>query len=224
MAKILCIEDDPDLQKIVGEALVEKGHQVHYAFSGQEGLGKMASVDPDMVLLDLMLPGISGVEVIESMQADPRTRFIPVIVVTGYNDPASMLSRSLKALGAVAFVKKPINGGELCALIEVAMRSHPKKRPAQAEIRKGVLRADTRFRTLWVGEKLKATLPPKIFALLQILMEAEGPVRREPLLRKVWGPDAEEHVLAKAIQRLRAELGPEGRRVQTVEDGYELIG
>jgi DNA-binding response OmpR family regulator len=149
---------------------------------------------------------------------------VPVIVVTGYNDPERLLSKSVKALGAVAFVQKPIDTEELSALIDVAMQTHPKRKPTPAEIRKGAMRADTRFRTVWIDDKLRATLPPKRFALLQMLMEAEGPVRRELLLRGVWGEDAAEHVLVKAVQRLREDLGAEARRLQTTESGYELVG
>jgi DNA-binding response OmpR family regulator len=225
MARILSIEDDPDLQHLMGRVLQQHGYEVHYAFNGKEGYEKVLSLHPDLIILDLMLPVMHGIEVLKSVQANRETRDIPVIVITAYGDEVQMLEHSVKALGAVEYLRKPLVIEELLRTIRLVLSRLAEPEAAVAEIRKGAVRADPRYRTVWVNDRLMATLPPKRFELLKILLEEKGPDKKTDLLARIWGEGHDENVLVKMVQRLREDLGSEeGRRIQTALDGYELVG
>lgn len=225
MARILSIEDDPALQHLLGLSLRPHGYEVHYAFNGQEGFEKVLALAPDLVLLDLNLPGMNGVEVLRAMQANRDARHIPVIVTTAHNDGANMLAHSVRALGAVEFLPKPVQIKELLARLKSLLANRPRAAEPARALAKGAVRADPRFRTVWIEDRLTATLPPKRFRLLKLLMEVPGPVPRGRLKEGLWERAVSDNALEKAIQRLREDLGPgESRRIQTTLEGYELVG
>lgn len=208
----------------MGLTLQSRGYEVHYAFNGREGYEKILSLDPDLVLLDLMIPVWNGVQVIEKMKANRETRDIPVIVITAYGDEAGMLSNSLLALGAVEYIRKPFEMAQLVRRIEDVLAESAKRDPAPAhEIQKGPAKLNVKFRTLWVEDRLVATLPPKLAALLRVLLETEGGVDRERLMASVWPEGASGNALEKSIERLRKALGAQGYRLQTIERGYEFV-
>ncbi|HVE13782.1 MAG TPA: response regulator transcription factor [Elusimicrobiota bacterium] len=225
MARILSIEDDPDFQHLLGLTLRQHGYEVHFAFDGQDGYQKVLSLSPDLVLLDLNLPGMNGIEVIRALQANRETRAIPILVTSAYGDAANMLAHSVRALGALEFLPKPVEMKELLLKIKTGLRAAPRPAHPAQTLSKGAVRADPRFRTVWIEDKLAATLAPRRFLLLQALMESPGSVSREKLKEKVWGKAIADNALEKAVQRLREDLGPsESRRIQTTLDGYELVG
>lgn len=229
MARILSIEDDAELQHLIGYALYANGYEVHYAFNGQEGYEKILALKPDLVLLDLMLPMMNGIDVLKKVKANRALGDIPVIVLTAYGDEVSMLEHSVKALGALEYLRKPVGIQELLSRIRAVLAANPAHAaappPDGAEVRKGAVRADPRFRTVWVNDRLVATLPHKRFGLLRLLLEASGPVSKEALLKELWGSATGINALEKAIQRLREDLGAEeGRRIQTSPAGYEIVG
>jgi DNA-binding winged helix-turn-helix (wHTH) protein len=88
----------------------------------------------------------------------------------------------------------------------------------------GEVRLDVKFRTVWVSDRMVATLSPMKAKVLEILLGAKGPVKREKLLQAVWGDLSSVPALEKTIQRLREDLGDEGRRLQTTAEGYEIVG
>ena len=225
MAQILSIEDDPDLQHLIGFTLHTHGYNAHYAFNGKEGYEKALSLKPDLILLDLMLPLMNGIELIKLLKANKETREIPILVITAYGDEANMLEHSVKLLGAVEYIKKPLEMRELLQLIKKNLLGQPRKEEPAPDIKKGVVRADPKFRSVWIEDRLVTSLSPKEFKLLKTLLEAEGEVKKEKLIRKIWNEPAHENTLEKAIQRLREALGPvDGKRIQTTSKGYELIG
>lgn len=230
MARILCVEDDSDIQHMIGQALFRDGYDVHYAWNGQEGYEKILSLNPDLILLDLVLPLLNGVELLEKLRLHKAAQDIPIIVLTSFGDEADMLSYSVKALGAVSYLRKPIDMPEFASLVRHTLLQFPPKSgrrsdPAAREFRKGAVRADVRFSTVWINDRLVATLPQKEFSLLCCLMESDGPVAREDLLRQLEYKPSAGDALKQIVHRLRESLGPnEQRRVKTVDDGYELIG
>jgi DNA-binding response OmpR family regulator len=117
MATILSIDDDPGLQDLVGVVLEEHGHKVHWAFNGEEGFEKAKTVKPDLIILDMMLPTLNGAEVLKLLKAEPSLRAIPVIVVTAFFGDPPFDEKSLKELGALHLVKKPVPVEELAALV-----------------------------------------------------------------------------------------------------------
>src|SRR5262249_6808447 len=108
MARILSIEDDEDEQHLIGQALFSAGYEVHYAWNGQEGYEKILSLNPDLILLDLMLPRLNGVEILKRLQQNKAAEAIPVIVITVFGDEANLLGESVEALGAADYLRKPI--------------------------------------------------------------------------------------------------------------------
>ena len=230
MPRILSIEDDEDTQHLIGNALFRDGYEVHYAWNGREGYEKILSLDPDLILLDLMLPMMNGVELLKKLQDNKVAQDVPVIIVTGFGDEANLLGHSVKALGAADYLRKPVQIQDLLQTVKKTLRSHPRAKQASVDettpkLQKGVLKADPKFRTLWINDRLVATLPHKEFALLQCLMKKPGPVTQDNLLKAMGYSNRQRNALKQAVHRLRAMFGEaESRRIQTTTDGYELIG
>ncbi|MCX5787496.1 MAG: response regulator transcription factor [Elusimicrobia bacterium] len=223
MARILSIEDDPDLQHLIGLSLHSNGYEIQYAFNGKEGYEKILSMHPDLVLLDLMLPGMNGVEILKAVKSNKDVRDLPIIVLTAYGDDASMLEHSVKALGAVEYLRKPVEIAVLLSHIKRALAANPRQTPPPDEIRRGSIRADPSFRTIFINDRLVATLPSRRFDLFRLLLEADGELTKEALCEKLGGTGTV-YALEKAIQRLREDLGPlEAKRIQTTPAGYRLI-
>ncbi len=224
MARILSVEDSPDLQQLMGAALGAKGYDVHYAFNGQEGFEKVLSLSPDLVLLDLMLPHMNGVEVIKRMKAAKETREIPVIVISAYSDEADMLAKSLVALGAIEYIRKPFEMASLLRRVESLLAAPQRFAESSHEIRKGAFRLDLKYRNLWTGGQIVATLPHRLLALLRLLMESKGEVARAKLLRELWPQESPSpNALEKAVERLRKALGSHGELLKTRPSGYEFV-
>lgn len=121
MARILSIDDDPDLQDLIEMALTGRGHQIERAFTGEEGLDKAKAFKPELILLDMMLPTLNGLEVLKGLKADAELKDIPVIVVSAFYGEGAFTERSIKALGVRDFLQKPVRLEELAALIQCAL-------------------------------------------------------------------------------------------------------
>lgn len=224
MAKLLIIEDDGDLQQVLSVVFNREGYELHYAFNGKEGYDKMLAVQPDVVLLDLMLPVLNGVEVLKLVTTNTSLKDIPIIVMTAHGDKADMLEHSIKAQGVRAYLKKPFELGDIRSLVRRMLTQYPRNPVTAAEVAKGEVRLDLKFRTVWVKDQMVATLSPMKASVLQVLLEAKGAVKREKLLQAVWGDKSSVTAMEKTIQRLREDLGAEGRRLQTTAEGYEIVG
>lgn len=230
MARILSVEDDRDLQSFLGKVLFGAGHEVHYAFSGTEGWEKVLGVDPALVFLDLMLPGLDGVEVLRRMRLHRPSAPIPVVVVTAYGDDAGLLTHALEALGAEAVLRKPARPAELLRAAEEALAARPqppeRREPPSARLaRKGAVALDPRLGTVWVEDRLAAVLNAKELAALALLAGSAGPVGRAALMRGLGYAPGQEAALKQVVHRLRESLGEAHRwRVRTEGDGYELLG
>lgn len=224
MARLLIVEDDGDLQQLLSLALTREGYEVHYAFNGQEGLDKALALQPNVVLLDIMLPVLNGREVLVRLSENTLLRDIPVIVMTAHGDKPEMLEDSLRAQGARAYLRKPFDMAEMKSLVRRVLAQYPRRASSPSLTAKGQVRLDKSFRTVWVGDKHVATLSPLRASVLEVLISAKGSVRREKLLQAVWGKNGSSASLDKTIQRLREDLGLEGARIQTTPDGYELVG
>ncbi|MDE2314106.1 MAG: response regulator transcription factor [Elusimicrobia bacterium] len=227
----MSIEDDPDIQHLIGSALFQDGYDVHYAWNGQEGYEKILELKPALVLLDLMLPIMSGVDVLKKMQENKATAAVPVIIVTAFGDEADMLKRAVQIMGAACYLRKPVLPNELVAAVKQVLRRFPKadgRRPGLPdpdELRKGCLRVDCKQLTVWINDRLVATLPDREFALLQCLLKHAGDVPRSTLLSRLGYSPAQSGALKQSVHRLRRAFGPaEMRRIKTTKRGYELVG
>lgn len=221
MARILSVEDDPDFQRLISLALRNQGYEVHYAFTGPEGHEKALSLNPDIILLDMMLPGLNGPEVIRLLKKSKAAKDIPIIVLTAYPASADFGESDAKSLGVVEYMRKPVQIEELLRSLRRLLSSR-KSRPAFAVWKRGAVRILPESKSVWIGGRMAANLAPKRFELLFHLLQREGEVSWEELVEKIWGREGSKNDLEKTVSRLREDLGPDGWRLSTTREGYQL--
>lgn len=221
MHRILSVEDDPDFQHLISIALRNQGYDVHYAFAGPEGHEKALSLNPDLILLDMMLPGMNGPEVIGRLKKNKATKDIPVIVLTAYPADANFRESEAMALGAVEYLRKPVQIEELLKSLRRLLSGRKSKAPF-AVWERGAVRIMPESKSVWIGGRMAANLAPKRFEVLFHLLQKEGAAPWEELLRKIWGREGTKNDLEKTVQRLREDLGTEGWRLSTTREGYQL--
>lgn len=223
MARILVVEDDPFLQEVIRSELERNGFQVVLARDGTAGIAMFALHDPDLVLLDLVLPDRTGYAVLQELRAQSTS--VPIMMVTSRDGTEEKVA-SLD-LGADDYIVKPFKPDELFARIRARLRRAvgPAADEAHNQVfRMGNAAVDLDARTVSVdGEP--AHLTPTEFKLLEILIRKRGKaVRREALINALLGgEEATEQALQTHISRLRRKLGGEGERIKTVWGvGYRL--
>ena len=202
MSHILIIDDDVHIGNILEELLAREGYQVSRAYSGTEALLALSNLKPDLVLLDLMLPGLSGEEVL------PKLEGVPVIVLSARADTDSKVSLLLG--GAADYITKPFNSRELLARIAVALRTGT--RPADRALIHGPLRLDPEARQAFVGET-EVRLTPTEYAILKLLMYNPAQVMTKSLLLERLSadtPDCTEGSLKMHVSNLRKKLRDAG--------------
>jgi phosphate regulon transcriptional regulator PhoB len=224
--QVLVVEDEPDIRDLVVFHLQREGFRTRTARTGAEALKQIRGVPPDLVLLDLMLPELDGMEVCRRLRSDPATAAIPVIMLTAKGEEVDRVVGL--EMGADDYVTKPFSPKELLARVRAVLRrTRPEEPPAMAAA--GRLRVDFARRVASVGGR-EVALTPKEFDLLRALIEARGRVlTREHLLDRVWGyaraAEIESRTVDVHVRRLRQKLGAEGYRVLTVKSaGYRFEG
>jgi len=223
-SRVLIVEDEPDIRELVVHHLKREGYQVSAASSGEEALRQVQAAPPDLVILDLMMPSMDGLEVCRRLRQDPATASLPIVMLTAKGDEVDRVLGL--EIGADDYVVKPFSPKELLARVRAVLR---RSRPAlgAAPLRLGALVIDLGTHTASVGG-LALALTPKEFDLLRALVEARGRVlSREFLLDRVWGysraSEIESRTVDVHVRRLRVKLGAEGRRILTVKSvGYRL--
>jgi two-component system phosphate regulon response regulator PhoB len=223
-ATILVVEDEPAIQELIAYNLKQAGHQPLRADNAEQALNLMANALPDLVLLDWMLPGLSGIEFAKRLRADKRTRSIPIIMLTARSDEQDKL-QGLET-GADDYITKPFSPRELNARIKAVLR---RRAPEMTDdmVQLGGLKLDpANHRVTGNGEPVE--LGPTEFRLLHFLMtHAERVHSRTQLLDQVWGDHVfvEERTVDVHIRRLRKALEPTelDSLVQTVRGtGYRF--
>jgi len=223
-SRVLIVEDEPDIRALIVHHLKREGYQVSAASSGEEALRQVQAAPPDLVLLDLMMPAMDGLEVCRRLRQDPATVSLPIVMLTAKGDEVDRVLGL--EIGADDYIVKPFSPKELLARVRAVLRrSGPA--PGAAPLRLGALVIDLGTHTVSVGGEALA-LTPKEFDLLRALVDARGRVlSREFLLDRVWGysraSEIESRTVDVHVRRLRVKLGPEGRRILTVKSvGYRL--
>jgi phosphate regulon transcriptional regulator PhoB len=223
-SRVLIVEDERDIRDLVLFHLEREGFQVSSASSGEEALRQVRHASPDLVLLDLMLPAMGGLEVCRKLRQDPATVALPIVMLTAKGDEVDRVLGL--ELGADDYIVKPFSPKELLARVRAVLR-RAKPAPGAAAIAIGALAIDPGTRTVTV-QGAPLTLTHKEFELLSALADAQGRVlSREFLLDRVWGysraGEIESRTVDVHVRRLRVKLGPEGRRILTVKSvGYRL--
>jgi two-component system phosphate regulon response regulator PhoB len=224
MARILVIEDEPDLQRVLEYNLRQAGHEVQQATAGQPGLRLAREHHPALVLLDLMLPDLSGTEVCKTLKSDPATRDIPVLMLTAKGEEVDRVVGF--ELGADDYVVKPFSVRELLLRIQAILRRSAGERDARvALVEFGRLRFDREAHRVWV-DGTEVELTALEFKLLVGLHDRKNRVQtRATLLDDVWGIEADitTRTVDTHVKRLRDKLGPAGDYIETVRGvGYRF--
>ncbi len=222
MALILVIEDEQDLQQVLAYNLKQAGHEALLAGRGDEGLSLARKKRPDLVLLDLMLPDMSGKEVCKILKREPATSRVPVIMVTARGEE---IDRVLGfELGADDYVVKPFSVRELLLRVHAVLRRGENPEPA-ASSSFGLLRIDRDAHRVFVDGQ-EVLLTALEFKLLVALFDAKNRVlTRSVLLDGVWGIEADitTRTVDTHIKRLRQKLGKAGEYVETIRGvGYRF--
>ncbi|HEX4458041.1 MAG TPA: response regulator transcription factor [Polyangia bacterium] len=225
---VLVVDDEKDLRSLLDFNLKQSGYRTLQAATGQEALMQAQRHAPDMILLDLNLPDLSGIEVARRLKADPETREIPIVMLTARGSEADRIAGF--ELGAEDYVPKPFSVRELILRLNVVRRrlSVPRGTDEPQETRRltcGPIDVDLDACLVRVdGRDLALALLE--FRLLVYLMEGQGKVRtREQLLKHVWSypVDSATRTIETHVKRLRAKLGQAGERIETVRSiGYRI--
>lgn len=224
-ARILAVEDERDIAALVAYHLAREGYRVRTAESGQEALQAMSTERPDLVVLDLMLPGFSGYEVLSEMRRRPELSDVPVIILTARRDEADRI-KGLE-LGADDYLTKPFSPRELVLRVGAVLRRAQSAPVAGSgrTLRGGSIAVDLNAMTVTVDDA-PVDLTPTEFRLLVALLERRGRVQdRQQLLEAAWDVHAriETRTVDMHVQRLRSKLGAGGEWIETVRGfGYRF--
>ena len=223
--RILLIEDEADIRTLARHYLVQEHYEVLEASNGTDGLALAKSQLPDLIVLDLMLPGIDGLSLNRMLKKDTKTNQIPVIILTAKSDETDRIIGL--ELGADDYLVKPFNPKELLARIRAILRRVHLEPQVKADeiIRIGSISVNE-SRHEAIAQGVTMPLTAKEFSLLQTLMKNAGRVLdRATLLDLVWGDDYEgtDRTVDVHIRRLRKKMGPFQDKIQTVKQiGYKF--
>lgn len=218
-AVIYIVEDDADIAEILRHNLAQEGFEVAIYADGDEALHAIQDRAPDLVLLDLMLPGRSGLEIARVLRRQEETAALPIIMITARTEEADVL-HGLEQ-GADDYITKPFRPREVVARVKALLRRH--RQGADEIFAWGELQVNfSRHRVTAAGREIGLTA--KEFLLLRALIMAKGRVlSRQQLLDQVWGYDyyGDQRTVDVHIRRLRQKLGPSAQLVATVKGfGY----
>jgi two-component system, OmpR family, KDP operon response regulator KdpE len=202
------IDDEPQIRRLMRTTLIGAGYEVEDARTGEEGIEKVSSYHPDLVLLDMNMPGIGGLLTCKTLRADKNIAIIMLTVRDSEADKVSALDA-----GADDFITKPFSTPELLARIRAAFRRVPASQTSQEKIQVGALVIDFASRTVAKGDKPVHLTPKELDLLRYFILHPNYVISHRELLQAVWGPDYGNQVddLRVFIKNLRKkiELNPD---------------
>ncbi len=206
--RILVIDDEPQIRRLMRTTLIGAGYEVEDARTGEEGLEKVNTYHPDLVLLDINMPGIGGLLTCEALREDKNIAIIMLTVRDSEADKVAALDA-----GADDFVTKPFSTPELLARIRAALRRVPSTQVSPEKIQIGRLVIDFTARTVSKGDRPVHLTPKELDLLRYLTLHANHVISHRELLQAVWGPDYGNQVdyLRVFIKNLRKkiELNPD---------------
>jgi two-component system phosphate regulon response regulator PhoB len=221
MERVLIVDDDPDIVRLVSYNLSHAGYEVQTATTGRKALELIQQHPPDLIVLDLMLPDVDGMEVCRSLRQQAPSRRIPIVMLTARGEEIDRVVGF--ELGADDYVAKPFSPRELVLRIKSILRRVGKDRTDVMHA--GRIQVFPERRQCFIDSSL-VTLTAKEFDLLYELMKAMGNVlTRDMLMERVWGyhGEATSRTLDTHVRRLREKLGDDGNCVETVRGvGYRI--
>jgi DNA-binding response OmpR family regulator len=223
---VVVVDDERPLVDLVCRYLQREGYEVHVAYDGETALEVIGRVDPDLIVLDLMLPGVSGIEILREVRRRPETNSLPVILLTARREERERIEGL--QMGADDYMTKPFSPQELVLRVAAVLRRSaetPRAARSGKMLRVGPFSLDeTAVRAEVAGRELDLT--PTEFRLLQVLIERRGRVQsRKELLSAVWEVTANiaTRTVDMHVQRLRAKIGDEAEWIETVRGfGYRF--
>jgi two-component system phosphate regulon response regulator PhoB len=222
MPAVLVVEDEPAIAELIAVNLRHNGFRPTWAMDSVSAQREIDAAVPDLILLDWMLPGESGLSLAKRWRANERTKGVPLIMLTARGDEADRVA-GLDA-GADDYIAKPFSTKELLARVRAVLRRHSPEQSGEAIVIAGLSLDSATHRVSFADQPLK--LGPTEFKLLHYLMgHAERVHSRGQLLDKVWGDHVyiEERTVDVHVKRLREALGAAGVMVETVRGaGYRL--
>lgn len=204
--KILVVDDEPDIVELVTYNLRKEGFEVHTAFDGEEALGKIGKEKYGLIILDLMLPGVQGMEICRVLRNNPDTRNVPIIMLTAKGEEIDKILGL--EMGADDYMTKPFSPRELLARIKTVMRRTTENRAEEKVARIGKLVINKETYTV-TKDNRPLELSSTEFRLLLYLVERRGKVfNRDQLLDAVWKDEAfvEPRTVDVHIRRLRTRI------------------
>jgi DNA-binding response OmpR family regulator len=222
--RILVVDDEPDVIELVSFNLTGSGFEVVSAENGLRALQKVRQSPPDLIVLDLMMPELDGMEVCKILRRDPATATIPILMLTA---KAGEVDRILGLeMGADDYLTKPFSIRELVLRVKNLIRRRQGDPDEPDRIVVGALLLDV-SRHLVMFKDRKVDLTALEFKLLSVLMQRGGRVQsREQLLRDVWNyeQDVDSRTVDTHIRRVREKLGPAAKYIDTVRNvGYRIV-
>ena len=221
--RVLVVDDEPDIVALVVYHLAKAGYRVSSASSGPDALAMARREHPALIVLDLMLPGMSGFDVLEELQRDDATRTIAVMMLTARKEEVDRI-RGL-SLGADDYLTKPFSPQELVLRVGAILRRVNASPDAGDVLVNGPVRIDRAAHRVWVGGH-EIELTATEFRLLRALAERRGrTLGRTHLLETVWeaAPDIQTRTVDMHVQRLRTKLLSAGPLIETVRGfGYRM--
>lgn len=221
-SRLLVVEDDLDIAHLLRHSLGRAGFMVEVLHAGGEVLPAVRRSQPDLILLDLMLPGLDGLEICRALRGDPRTAAVPVIMLTARAEESDRIVGL--ELGADDYITKPFSPNEVVARVRALLR-RTQRSGAQPLLRYGPLLVDVERHTVTVdGDEIRLTA--KEFLLLQYFLQHQGRVlSRDLLLSDVWGYTytGGTRTVDVHVRRLREKLPLLEQALTTVKQfGYKL--
>jgi len=221
---ILIVDDERDLLSVLEFNLRQAGFETSLATTGADAMQQLRRRVPDLVLLDLMLPDMSGTEVCRFVKSDPRMRTVPVVMLTAKGEEVDKVVGF--ELGADDYVTKPFSVRELVLRLKAVLRRASPAATERPPERVGPIRVDVEAHRAYVEEE-EVTLTPLEFRLLTTLMARVGRVQsRDQLLTDVWdmSSEIETRTVDTHVKRLREKLGSARDLLETVRGiGYRLV-
>jgi DNA-binding response OmpR family regulator len=222
---ITIVEDEEDIVKLVSHHLKREGFKVKEFHNGRDFLSYIESVVPDLAVLDIMLPGIDGLEICRILKNKSTTASVPIIMLTAKASEADVVVGL--ELGADDYIVKPFSPRELVARVKTVLRRTGTKESGDNIIKVGPLIINTEKYEVSVDNE-KVLLTTTEFKILEVLADGKGRVfTRDQLLKKkrLWGDDklVYDRTIDVHIKNLREKLGPAGNMIKTVRSiGYKL--
>jgi two-component system alkaline phosphatase synthesis response regulator PhoP len=221
---ILVVDDEEDILELIKYNLIKEGYQVVCSLTGEDALAKARKKLPGLIVLDLMLPGIDGLEVCKTLKSDPKTEYVPIIMLTAKGEEADVVSGL--EVGADDYITKPFSPKVLTARVRTVLRRKAKKASADIETIKlhELIISPKRREVLLDGKPVEVTFTE--FAILHCLAKRPGIVfSRYQIVDAIRGSDypVTDRSVDVQIVSLRKKLGKAGKYIQTVRGaGYKF--